>query len=498
MKQKFLIIVKYFDSFAKMILLKLKNKTNNKSQIISFNKIVIVFVSLFFLSIFYLIIPIKYENSWIKNTFEKKLLEEFKINFGISSDISYNIFPSPHFTIKDSKIFRDDMEQKIPLSEIKELKIFIENKNFFKKEKISIKKILINNANFSIKKGDFKLLDKISIEKFSNKKIRASNSKIFLKDNFNETFAIINLSKALLFYDNSKLLNLVDLEGDIFNVPFKLDLEEKIFSSEKKIFNFKAKKLGINIFNESARKSKNTIFGTNIFAILNSKFYTDYTVDKNSIIFESKNSKIQNSNIDYSGLLLIEPFDFKLHVNLKDYEPINLFNINSIFDEFIKTQLLFNDNISANISFKINSKKRDTIFNSAIVNLNIMNGLIDFNKTQLNNNKIGYLKVLDSFVLNKKDQLIIKSNIEIEIKDLDNLFSFLQTPKKIRKPFKKFFINFEYDFLKDEMSFKTFKIDRSKNNIEILKIINNFNNNKAINLNNIRGVLNKMISVYEG
>ena len=48
------------------------------------------------------------------------------------------------------------------------------------------------------------------------------------------------------------------------------------------------------------------------------------------------------------------------------------------------------------------------------------------------------------------------------------------------------------------MSFKTFKIDRSKNNIEILKIINNFNNNKAINLNNIRGVLNKMISVYEG
>ena len=54
------------------------------------------------------------------------------------------------------------------------------------------------------------------------------------------------------------------------------------------------------------------------------------------------------------------------------------------------------------------------------------------------------------------------------------------------------------DFLKDEMSFKTFKIDRSENNIEILKIINNFKNNKAINLNNIRGVLNKMISVYEG
>ena len=86
----------------------------------------------------------------MQNTIENKLIEEYKINFSISSEISYNILPSPHFLIKNSKIFRDAKDGSKSLSEIKKLKIFIGQANFFKKEKMVIKRVLIDKANFSL------------------------------------------------------------------------------------------------------------------------------------------------------------------------------------------------------------------------------------------------------------------------------------------------------------------------------------------------------------
>ena len=75
-------------------------------------------------------------NRGYKTPLEKKLIKDFKINFSISSNISYNILPSPHFLIKNAKILNDNNENPSALSEIKKLKIFISQKNLFNKEKI--------------------------------------------------------------------------------------------------------------------------------------------------------------------------------------------------------------------------------------------------------------------------------------------------------------------------------------------------------------------------
>ena len=127
--------VKNFNNLIKKTIFKVQNKTNNKFKISNFNKQLITFISLLFIYLFYLLIPILYDKTWVQTNIEKQLQKEFKANFSTSSNISYRILPTPHFLIKDSKIFHRGSENTTSFSEIKILKVFISQKNFFNKKK---------------------------------------------------------------------------------------------------------------------------------------------------------------------------------------------------------------------------------------------------------------------------------------------------------------------------------------------------------------------------
>ena len=193
--------IKTFKFLIKKTLLKHPNKTNNifnkikfkfkfKTKVSDFNIYLISLISLLFIYLFYLTIPALYDKTWVQNTIEKKLLNEFKINFSISSEINYEILPSPHFTIKNTKILNDDLNNPKEIAEIKKLKVFIFKSNFFKKEKLEIKKILIKDANFLIQPADFNFFSRFFDNKFSKKKIRIKNSNIFFKDKTDDMVSI--------------------------------------------------------------------------------------------------------------------------------------------------------------------------------------------------------------------------------------------------------------------------------------------------------------------
>jgi hypothetical protein len=491
-------VVKYFNHLVKKTIFKVRNKTNSNFKISNFNKYVITFISLLFFYLFYLSIPTLYDKTWIQNNIDNKLYKEFNIKFSTSSDISYNILPSPHFLIKDSKLFKEEEEKKILLSEIKNLKVFISQKNLFKKEKIEINEVIIDSANFYLLRKDFELLNNSSNNKFSDKKIKVNNSNIFFKDNSNETVAIIKVSKAFLFFDNPKLLNLFNLKGTLFKVPFTFDLNKKFQPSGNKSININAKKLKLNIFNESSNKIKNLINGSNIITFLNSKIYTQYNVKKNLINFKSGNSKIKNSKIYYKGQLSINPFDLKIDVNLEDYVISELFNPNSIFVELIKTGLLFNENISVNSSITVSSNKKEKVFDSAKINIKILNGKLNFNQTKIINKKIGEFKLDNSNLFFEKDQLILNTDIVINILNPDNLFSFLQTERKSRTYIKNILVNLDYDFSTNQIKIYEFNIDGSEASDKMLRIIENFDVSNTYNLNKSRRLLNKLFTAYEG
>tara|TARA_B100000787_G_scaffold34004_1_gene23479 strand:+ start:70 stop:1581 length:1512 start_codon:yes stop_codon:yes gene_type:complete len=503
MKEKLINkIVKSFDSLINKTLIKLKKKTNfflyNNSKVSVFNKLIITSISLLFLYLFYLSLPTLYDKTWVQNNIESKLIKEFKINFSISSDISYRILPAPHFLIKDSKIFKNDFEKAIPLADIKNLKVFISQSNFFNKEKMIINKTQIDNANFSLSRADLKLLNNSANNKFSDKKIKINNSKLFFKDKKNETITIVKISKAFLFFNSQKLINIFNLNGEAFNIPFTFDLNKKIYSSKNKTLNINSKKLNLNIFNESKKINKDLTSGENIISIFNSKIYSKYDAKENLIIFESKNSKTKIFEADYEGQLSINPFDLKFEMTIDDYELSKLFNSNTILTEFIKTKLLFNKNISIDSHINFTSNKKNTIFNSAKVNFNVINGKINFDQTTLINKKIGLLKLNNSNLFFKDDKLTLGTDILIDIKSSDNLFSFLQTSKQYRKPIKKIFIKLDYDFLSNQIEFKNLEIDDEKSSDAMLAIIEEFNDDVSNNLIRSRGIVNKLFSSYEG
>ena len=500
-------VVKYFNSLVEKILFKLSNKFkkfikffNDNSKISNFNKLIISLISLLFLCLFYLSIPTLYDKNWVQNTLEDKLLKDYKMNFSSSSYITYNILPSPHFLIKNSEIYRDNLEKPKVFSEIKKLKVFI-NINFFDKEKINIKKIIIEDANFFLEDNDFNFFNKISDKKIFNKDIKIINSDIFFKNNNNETIVIIKVNKAILCCQESIYTNLWNLNLEVFKVPFSLNFNSTTLPSEKKEINIKAKKLKLNIVNEYFKKSNNLVEGSNIISTINSKMHTSFRLKDNIITFESNKSKAKNSNINYNGILFVKPFDFKMDVNIKKYKVFKLINVNSIISEFIKARLLFNENISAKISINIDSNKDDEIFKSSVIYLNVVNGKVNFNKTKLINNKIGNLEVLTSNLSFKNDQLVLNTDIIFKVQNSKNLFSILQTPKNVRNQIKNILVNLDYDLLTNQLNINKIKIDEDESNNEIMNLIKEFNNsNDSIdyNFNKSKRIFNQLISAYAG
>ena len=206
-------IVKNFNNLIKKTIFKVQNKTNNKSGISSFNKYLITFIGLLFLYIFYLLIPLLYDKSSIQKSVESKLLSEFKINVSTSADISYRILPAPHFLIKNSKILLKGSKSQKSMANVKNLKVFLSQKNLFNKEKMIITSIVIDRANFYLLRNELKILSDSSNNPFSNKKTKISSSNIFFKDNLGEIITIIKINKAILFFDDEKQLNLFKLKG---------------------------------------------------------------------------------------------------------------------------------------------------------------------------------------------------------------------------------------------------------------------------------------------
>tara|TARA_B100000780_G_C21097137_1_gene442529 strand:+ start:39 stop:1643 length:1605 start_codon:yes stop_codon:yes gene_type:complete len=478
-------------------LFRVHSKTSLKLPISKFNKFLITFISLLFLYIFYLLIPLLYDKDWVKNNIQVKMLSEFKINLDYINDISYRILPAPHFLIKDSKILSNNPTNEKSIAEIRNLKIFLSQINFFDKEKISIEEVIINSANFYLLRNDLKVLNDFTDDKFSNKKIQINKSNIFFKDNFDEIVTIIKVDKALFFFNDKKLQNQFDLRGNIFATPFTFALKNKInLSIEKKIL-FKAKSLNLNIFNKSILRKNHSTFGSNIISFLNSKINTEYELIDKNIIFKSKNSKLNNSRIDYDGVLSINPFDLDLNIILNNNKISKLFNFNPILIEFLKSGLLFNENVSLNTTITVNSNRIEDFFDDAKIYLNIVNGKINLDNSKFINNNIGLLKLSDSNLFLQDDKLILNTDILIDIKNPNSLFSFLNTSKKFRKNIKNILVNLDYDFLNNEIKFNNVKIDNNETSDQFMNIIEGFDNNSN-NLIRTRRLLNELISVYEG
>ena len=503
-------LVKNFNNLIKKTIFKVQNKTNNKLllfraknkkntnlSISKFNKYLITLIFILFFYLFYLLIPILYGKNWVQQNLENELLKDFKIYFSLSSDISYRILPSPHYLVKDSKILKKE-DKTESLAKIKTLKIFVSQKNFFNKSKMSLKHIKISNADFRLAVNDLRSLKKNTNNRFSNKKIKINQSNIFFKNDLEEIISTIKITEAFLVQNEENLLNLFNLKGEVFNIPFNLNYNKKFDSLDSEEVNIVAKKLKLDIFNKHNFEQNNVRNGQNIISFLNSKINTNYKIENDIMIFNSTSSQIKNSKISYDGDLSINPFDLNLNINLDNFDLGKLFDNSSILNELIKTELLFNDNISMSTSITTNSNQKNKFFQYAKINFNIIDGKLNINNTILINKKIGTLELENSDLSYKDDKLILNTDIIVNIKDYGKLFSLLQTNKRFRKPVTNILINLDYNFLSKEINFNNIKVDNQQINDELLRIVEGFNDNELNNWNKNKRVLNIFFEAYEG
>ena len=491
-------IIKYFNNSIQRTIFKVQNKTNNNFNISVLNKYLIAFIIGLFIYLFYLLLPLMYNKTWVQKNIENKLLNEFRINLNTSADITYRILPAPHFLIKDSKINVNDDGKKTSIAEIKVFQVFLSQANFLDKEKMNIKKIVINNANFTLLENNIKLLKNFSKKDFSNKKIIIKNSNIFFKNKLKEVIFITKVESGLFFFDNKKLLNFLNLEGEVFNIPFDFNFLNRNDDTKYEEVNLNFKSLKLDIFNQLFIDKDNLIIGESIISFLKNTIKTKYNIEEKLIIFKSDKSRMNNLQVNYGGLLSVNPFNLDLNIYLTNYRISKLLNINSIVTEFIKSELLFNENISINTSLFIDSSTQNTFFKNAEINFNVVSGKINFDKTMLTNNEMGSLKLSNSNLFFKDNNLIFNSDILIDVKNPDRLFSFLNTNKSLRKDFKNILINLDYHFLDKQIKFNSVKVDNIKINDELLMIMDGFKGNDLNNFNNNRRLVNQLLEAYDG
>ena len=184
--------------------------------------------SLFFLSIifFYYLIYLSFpgilHNKSDQNYFTKILKEQYGLEFSLTPEISYSILPKPHFQINDVIIFNKQGEYQKEIAQVKKVKVYLNQKNFLKKQKLEINSVELFETNFFITKFDIKFIKDYLKKGFNNKPLVIKRANLFFQDQDKNTISFLNLRKINMNYNDRTSQDLLMSNGEIFNIPFNL------------------------------------------------------------------------------------------------------------------------------------------------------------------------------------------------------------------------------------------------------------------------------------
>ena len=489
--------IDYFNKineFIKIINHKFKN-------ISSFNRYLIFLITLLFLYLFFLSIPSLYDKEPLQTKLNKIINEEYNINLSLSPEIQYNILPKPHFLIKNVKFFSNDNTLPKELGQIKKLKVFISQKNFFKKEIIEINSISLNNANFLIHQSDLKYFIKFFGEKFSHKKLNIKNSKFFYIDDNKNVISIFPISKLKLNYNNKDSKNLLISKGEFFTIPYSLNWNKDFLEKKNSTF-LKLKKLNLKIINFTSEKKNDALEIENVIYFRNIEMGTNIILNKNLIEIKSQeNSKIKNNKIGYIGKIDLSPFYLNMDLNFERLNfKKNIFD-NSLLRNLLLIEPLYDENLNAKFTLKVENLVKSKLFNSSKILVNLENGAINFDNTIFKGD-LGNLNLISGNLVNVKDDLIFTGNFVFNISSEDLFYKLFQINKKNRNRIKNVYFDISYNLIKDKIIVNNLILEpgKIKAEEELQDILNLFENEKKIhNWIDFKNFVRKVfVNYYEG
>ena len=450
------------------------------------NRVFLGFIAVVFLTLVYFLIPTAFNKNIIQTEIKNQIFQKYGINIKFNNKISYNLFPKPNFTSKNLSIINNENE----IAVVKNFKIFISFKNFFKINEIKSQDLIIDKADFNITKNDLNFFkDLMKIEPNKNK-ILIKRSNVFFKNKNDEVLFINQIKSSSIYFDLTNLENVFTSKNKVFNVPYKFTVRNNKLN-KKLQFKLSSNKLVLRIENETDYSKQNN---EGIFKITfkNRNNLFSYKLRENRLNFSLK-----DTNKNYNGLLEFKPFYLESNFN---YQALKLKDFaNPFLIEIFKSQIFNNENLNANINFNVKNIYDFGRFSDLFLKLKIEQGNMTLSNTQISWKENINLTFVESLLNFDEDKIYLNGKIIINIKDKDDFYKSFQIAKELRKDLKNVEFDFNYDFNENKVSFDNLRID-NKTNEKLDRLISKFNasEEKFFNKITFKTFVNKVFNAYFG
>ena len=452
-----------------------------------------MFLSALIVLIFsYLSIPNFYDTSNLINNIKNQLYKDLNIDFSLSEEFSYNLFPKPNLTFQEIKLLNQDKK----FASIDEMKIYISFSNLFASNDIRIKNINLNKVNFDLNKKNYNFFVKLLNSNFSNFNLEIENSKIFYRNIENEVLFINKIDQLKYYYDLKDNKNTFVANNEIFNIPYTVEL--KNHKDEKKILtkvNFDFLKLQVKNILSYKQIQKNGLIE---FTYNKKKSEGTYQLNNNLFNFNYLNKSLGN-DFKYEGIINFIPFFSKISGDIDIINLNKLFNPDTILVQLFKSELLNNKNLNINVIINAEQIIPFKDLNNLVFKFRIEDGLLDISETKFSWLDYVDFQIFDSLLYVRDNNLVLDSNISIDIHNSSEVYKFFQTPRNYRKKINKIKFNFVYNFDQEITNLNNIEIDNLVNP-EVNKILDQFISKDTILQNRIyfKSLINEAIKSYAG
>ena len=451
------------------------------------NRVFFVFIGIVFLTLGYFLVPTAYNKDLIQKEIKNQVFLKYQIRIDFSDKINYGLFPKPHFVAKNLSILND----KKKIAVVNNLKIFIGFKNFFKFDQIQIKDLIFNKLEFNIQKSDLNFFKNILETEPNRQKLIIKNSSIFFLDKDEEVLFINQIDNSKFYFDFKNLKNIYSSKNKIFNVPYKITIKNDKLN-QTSLTTLVLNKLRLKIENQVNYRKENKI-GLLKINFKNRNNLINYELKKNSLDFS-----LEDSNKTYKGKIEFKPFYMVSNLNYQNLKLSDLIN-NPLLNDIIKTQIISNENLNAEININIKKIVDFDRFANLSLKLRIEEGDLTFSESNVKWKENIDLSLVEGLIDYDEGTINFNGRMLITIKEKDDFFRHFQISKDLRKKLEKIEFDFNYDIIDKKVSFDNFRID-GKSNEKLDRFIMNFNSSdeKVFNKITFKSFVNNIFLSYFG
>ena len=170
----------------------------------------------------------------------------------------------------------------------------------------------------------------------------------------------------------------------MFSFPFNIKWTRNFSNEAKSTTDFKIKKLKLEFKNISVTNKEKIHLVKNILSISNSNIVSEYKIQNNNINIKSIESRLINNEISYNGFINLNPFEFKIDVNVDKLNFKNFVKTNKLVEEFLKINSFKSKNLNGKIVLEINNLIKNNLLDSSNIVFNFNNGLFVKNFPKIN------------------------------------------------------------------------------------------------------------------